>query len=78
MISKILKFLKFVFYIILSLPRDIRAFFAVKHIKQKANLIEKYDYSVSDVFTKWVKKHPKKVCLVFDNTKWTFQDVIIH
>lgn len=75
MFSKIFTFFKFVFYIFLSLPRDFRAYFIVKRIKRKANQIDKYDYTVPDVFAKWVKKQPQKVCLIFDDIKWTFQDV---
>lgn len=36
---------------------------------------EKKDRSVVDIFREWVNRHPNKVCFIFEDQEWTFQQV---
>lgn len=36
---------------------------------------EKKDRSVADIFRQWVNRHPNKVCFIFEDQEWTFQQV---
>lgn len=76
MLGKILIFFKYLFFMIITLPRDVRAFFMVRRIKSKSTECDRKDYSVSAYFERWVKSQPQKACLVCDDQKWTFKDVI--
>jgi hypothetical protein len=75
MLGKIIRILKFLFYSILTLRRDAVCMFRLAQVKRKIEFFEKNPMSVSQVFNQWVRKQPKKECIVFDDTIWTFQDV---
>jgi flavorubredoxin len=49
--------------------------FRLAKVKRKIEFFEKNPMSVCQVFNQWVRKQPKKECIVFDDTIWTFQDV---
>lgn len=36
------------------------------------------DFTIADVFHKQVAKHPNKVCFVFEDKEWTFQQVLLY
>lgn len=38
---------------------------------------EKKDRSVADIFKQWVNRHPNKVCFIFEDQEWTYQQVNI-
>lgn len=38
-------------------------------------MIERKNYTVSDMFQQWVKKDPNKVAYMYEDTKWTFSQV---
>ena len=71
----IIYFFKFIFYSIITLPRDIRAVTKLVKILIKSLYHDKKCYSVSDVFKKWAIQQPNKECLSFNDQIWTFQDV---
>ena len=77
MLEKIFRALKFIFYSILTLRRDISCLYKLGQVKRKIDFFEKNPLSVSQVFNKWVKKQPNKECIVFDDKIWTFKDVIL-
>lgn len=75
MFANLLRALKFLFYIIITLPRDIQASYKISKIKRKVRMIERKNYTVSDMFQQWVKKDPNKVAYMYEDTKWTFSQV---
>lgn len=75
MIDKIIYFFKFIFYMIITLPRDLRGLVMVTKIKKKTNEIDTKNYSVSDYFQRWVRVQPNKDCLVWEDQRWSFNDV---
>lgn len=36
---------------------------------------EKKDRNIADIFREWVNRHPNKVCFIFEDQEWTFQQV---
>lgn len=74
----LINFFKYIFYIILTLPRDIRAAIMVSRLKRQSKVVDRKNYTVSDYYQRWLKKQPNKPCLVFEDQKWTFQDVKIY
>lgn len=75
MIKKILIFLKYIWYFLLTLPRDLRAIRTLNKIVKKSKKCDQENYSVQDVFSQWVKKQPNKPCIIFNEQTWTFKDV---
>lgn len=39
---------------------------------------DKKNRTVADVFRQNVERHPNKVCLIFEDQEWTFQQVNKH
>ena len=77
MLETIIYFLKFIFYSIITLPRDIRVLYKLIRILLKSKYYDDKNYSVSDIFKKWVKKYSTKESIIFYDQIWTFQDVKI-
>ena len=75
MLEKLLRVLKFVFYSILTLRRDVNCLYSLARVKRKIVLLDKNPVSVSHIFRNWVRTQPNKECIVFDNQIWTFLDV---
>lgn len=76
MLWKIINFFKYLYYFILTLPRDIKSFGLLRKIKQKTLYYDEKNYSVQDVFGEWARSQPEKACIIFNSQTWTFQDVI--
>jgi hypothetical protein len=74
----IFKFFKYVFYSILTLRRDVKALLLLSRTKRKIAYMDKYQPSVPQIFNQWVKKWPDKEFVVFNETIWTFQEVILR
>ena len=72
----IFKFFKYVFFSILTLRRDVKGLLLLARTKRKISYMDKNQPSVAQVFSKWVKKQPNKEFIVFNDTIWTFQEVI--
>lgn len=75
MLDKILKLFKYIFYILFTLPRDLRAFLMVRKIERMSREVDKANWSVTDYYQRWLQKQPNKPCLIQDDKKWTFRDV---
>ena len=73
--SKIKSFLKIIYLIIVTLPRDLKGLLIMRKIESKIDEYEKSEQTVPKLFYKMFKKHPKKPCFIFDNTVWSFEDV---
>jgi hypothetical protein len=78
MINLIYRFFKILYCILLTLPRDLRGFFILRKIKSKVKYYGDCNKCMPDVFMEWVKKQPKKACIIdaTRNATWTFQDVM--
>ena len=75
MLARILRFLKFLYYTIITLPRDISGLYILGKTKKDVEKLVKTPIPVSRLFRKWAKKYPNRECIVFDDQIWTFQDV---
>lgn len=75
MLSVIFKYLKILYYIILTLPRDLAGLAILFKIKRKEKYYDSTNLGVPDVFGEWVKTQPEKACIIFNDTTWTFRDV---
>jgi solute carrier family 27 fatty acid transporter 1/4 len=78
MFSSIVKIFKYILYIILTIPRDIKGLRMIRKVKGKIKHYEDLGYSVTDIFQVWAKKQPTKACFIFEDTVWTFQDVEVY
>lgn len=74
-IQFILKVLEVFYYTAKNLPRDVRGLVTFAKIKAKLRKLDKYQYNVTDVFSKWVKSQPNKACIIFNDVTWTFKDL---
>lgn len=39
---------------------------------------ERNNRTIADVFRQHVRKHPNKVCIIFEDQEWTFQQVRLY
>lgn len=64
------------FYIAaVTIPRDVKAL--ARYVKLLM-LVKKYNRqnaTIADIFAEYVAKQPEKVCLIFEDRKWTFREV---
>lgn len=64
------------FYVALkTAPRDIRAISGYIKLRWIIRSHERKNRSVADVFQQHVRRHPNKVCFIFEDQEWTFQQV---
>lgn len=64
------------FYVALkTLPRDFGAISGYVKIRWTIRSYSKADKSVADIFQQHVRRHPNKVCFIFEDQRWTFQQV---
>ncbi|XP_015428831.1 PREDICTED: long-chain fatty acid transport protein 4-like, partial [Dufourea novaeangliae] len=64
------------FYVALkTLPRDAKAILGYAKILWTIRGHEKKNRSVADVFRQCVNRHPNKVCFIYEDEEWTFQQV---
>lgn len=74
--NNIFYFVKFIYYSLITFPRDVRTLSKILKVFVKSYIYDKKNLIVSEVFKKWVKKNPNKQCIIFNDQTWTFQDVI--
>ena len=74
-LEKLLRVLKFIFYSMLTLRRDVKGLYSLAKVKRRILRLDKNPVSVSKVFRNWVQTQPNKECIVFDDQIWTFSDV---
>ncbi|KAL0273775.1 UNVERIFIED_CONTAM: hypothetical protein PYX00_006374 [Menopon gallinae] len=58
-----------------TLPRDLKGIQVLIITRRKLGECEKNDWTVVDLLRQQVKKSPEKVCIYFEDQKWTFEDV---
>ncbi|XP_076237411.1 fatty acid transport protein 1 [Calliopsis andreniformis] len=58
-----------------TLPRDLTAIIRYVQLLWIIRGHQKGNRSVADVFRQHVKKHPNKVCFIYEDEEWTFQQV---
>lgn len=75
MLTTIAYILKFIYHVIITLPRDLRGVITLSKIKKKTKYYDDHNTSVPDIVGSWAKKQAKKECIVFNDEIWTFQDV---
>ncbi|XP_043476757.1 long-chain fatty acid transport protein 4-like isoform X1 [Leptopilina heterotoma] len=64
------------FYVALkTAPRDIKAVSRYVKLLWLIRGHDKKNRTVADVFRQNVERHPNKVCLIFEDQEWTFQQV---
>ena len=55
--------------------RDARGAWRYLQLLLLVYVYQKRNLTVSQVFQRTVKKHPDKVCMYFEDEKWTFREV---
>ncbi|XP_020284862.1 long-chain fatty acid transport protein 4 [Pseudomyrmex gracilis] len=64
------------FYIALrTIPRDVKGLIGYVRMLMSIRGHQKKDRSVADVFRQYVNHYPNKICLIFEDQKWTFQQM---
>ncbi|KAG7208410.1 hypothetical protein KM043_014642 [Ampulex compressa] len=58
-----------------TLPRDARAVWSYIRLLWSIRGHERKDRGIADVFRQNVSRHPNKVCFIFEDQEWTFQQV---
>jgi solute carrier family 27 fatty acid transporter 1/4 len=77
MFSKLYETLKFIFYMLLTLPRDIRGLRRLLKIQRRLRQYELNQTTVGDVFQQWVRRQPNKACYIYEDKAWTYKDVTL-
>ena len=81
MLLKIFKFcksfLRLIYAIIVTFPRDITGIFYLITIESKLRKWERKGETAFKIFRELVKKYPNKPCLVSDSLTLTFKEVFI-
>jgi len=77
LISQVYKLIHAIIYTFKNLPRDIAALKLFSNVKKKLANIDTTQLNVSDYYSRWLRVQPNKACIVFNETSWTFRDVII-
>ncbi|XP_065353304.1 long-chain fatty acid transport protein 4 [Cloeon dipterum] len=67
--------LRWAYVAIRTAPRDATALYLYIRLKLEIRSHAKADRTVADIFSLQVKKTPNKVCLLFEDQKWTFKQV---
>ncbi|XP_024939555.1 long-chain fatty acid transport protein 4 isoform X2 [Cephus cinctus] len=64
------------FYVVVkTAPRDVRALSRYAKVLWAIRNYQKKNRSIADLFQLNVQRHPNKVCLIFQDQEWTFQQV---
>ena len=69
-------FTKLVLTSLKTLPRDFKGLKLKLRLEKMIYNIEKNNLTVARQFNHLTKKHPYKPAIIFENEKWTFQNVI--
>lgn len=77
MLSQFFYYLKFIFYIIANLPRDLKGAILYQKIKRKLKYHDKKNSPVHHVFSQWVKTQPDNVLFRFNDENLTFKQVCL-
>ncbi|KAH3803076.1 long-chain fatty acid transport protein 1-like [Dreissena polymorpha] len=66
---------RFIRVVIKTAPRDLRALRVLLTLKWSVKKYNRIGHSIPKLFQETVKKYPKKICFIFEDKKWTFQEV---
>jgi hypothetical protein len=69
---------KLAFTSLKTLPRDYKGLKLKLKLEKATSQILKKNLTVAKQFNYLTKKHPYKPAIIFENEKWTFQNVSIH
>ncbi|XP_018058160.1 PREDICTED: long-chain fatty acid transport protein 4 isoform X2 [Atta colombica] len=64
------------FYVALkTISRDCKGLVGYIRILQSAHCHGRKNRNVADIFRQQVKRHPNKICFIFEDQEWTFQQI---
>ncbi|XP_070521049.1 long-chain fatty acid transport protein 4-like isoform X2 [Cardiocondyla obscurior] len=64
------------FYVALrTIPRDCKGLLGYIRMLWAVHCHEKKNRNVADIFRQYVSRHPNKICFIFEDQEWTFQQV---
>ncbi|KAL6261278.1 hypothetical protein P5V15_008800 [Pogonomyrmex californicus] len=64
------------FYVALrTLPRDCKGLIRYSKMLWSVHSHEKKNRNVADIFRQYVSRHPNKICFIFEDQEWTFQQI---
>nr|CAD7447794.1 unnamed protein product [Timema bartmani] len=59
-----------------TLPRDVRALYSYLGLLWQVRSYQRKNLTVAEIFRQNVAKHPNKECFIFEDTEWTFSQVL--
>lgn len=74
-VALLITYHKWIIVALRTAPRDIRALYSYIRLLIEIKGYARNNQSLSDIFYINYKKHPQKVCIVFEDQKWTFAQV---
>jgi hypothetical protein len=77
MLEAFVSAIKLIYNALITLPRDIKGLIMLHYVEWQFRKNEKDGSSTPKMFEKLVKKHPNKACIIFEETVWSYQDVIL-
>ena len=76
LLSKLLSLLKSVREIFSAILRDLLGLWLVFTIETKLKRLENTGKVLDNMFDRWAREQPEKPCIIFNDSVWTFHDVI--
>ncbi|XP_072761694.1 long-chain fatty acid transport protein 4 [Anoplolepis gracilipes] len=67
--------LRWIYVALRTLPRDSKGLLAYILMLWSIRGHEKKDRSVADIFRQLVNRHPNKICFIFEDQEWSFQQM---
>jgi solute carrier family 27 (fatty acid transporter), member 1/4 len=67
--------IKWLYFAIVTLPRDCYGLFILLIIKRQLKKCEHENITINKAFESLVKKHPNKICFMYEDERWSFKDV---
>jgi hypothetical protein len=67
--------LKRLYYLIITLPRDLQIITSMASIEWKYKKLEESNEPIHRLFGRIVKQHPEKACILYEDETWTYQAV---
>nr|CAD7602800.1 unnamed protein product [Timema genevievae] len=59
-----------------TLPRDVTALYSYLGLLWQVRSYQRKNLTVAEIFRQNVAKHPNKECFIFEDTEWTFSQVL--
>lgn len=72
---KLFLLIQWLYCVIVTIPRDLYGLFILLLIKRQLRKCEHEKITINKAFESLVKKHPNKICFIYEDQNWSFKDV---